>query len=380
MNNFRKSLKELFQINHQAGILRLFLAAALTFVLWSLLAAISASLDPLGSLDWRNILGINSGNLALSLVFDIVNSYFSIFSFFLILLFLLVALFSFETITDFYTHLKSLPANKISRDYLTSCAFSFPKRKKLLFPDDLIGSGNILQGPLEAVIKPGYALLVKSREDYSVKFNTSDNSENFEVSLAFREKLIDCFNLKPSSISFSCREDQKLAKSFLFEVTYGYDIPADNENMVKFANMLALFDSGNIRKIIESVLISEAKIALSQYYRNSPEPSANPLNQVQEKPIDNKKNASRELEQKKYWMVQFFYKKVKDRGIKRNRKRPVYFMPSHEATALVANHEETFSPSLKDQLNELLAANLQNTLTYLFGTDCIKAKIINIHE
>ena len=69
----------------------------------------------------------------------------------------------------------------------------------------LIFLEDIPDGPLEAVIKPGYALLVRSRANYSVKFNNNDNSDNFEVSLAFREKIIDCFNLKPASISFNDR-------------------------------------------------------------------------------------------------------------------------------------------------------------------------------
>ncbi len=295
MNNFRKSLKELFQVNNQAGILRIFLAAAFTFVLWSLFAVISASFDPSGSLDLPNVLGINSENLALSLFLDIINAYFSIFSVSFTLLFLLVALLSLETTAFFLSHIKSSPSKGSSKNYLTSCAFSFPRRKKFLFPDDQINSsGDILTGPLEAVIKPGYALLVGNWPIFSVKFNNVNNPDNLEVFLSFKEMVIDCFTLDPSSFSFEF-EDITFSKTFLIELAYSFILPTGTENTVRFANMLALFDSGNIRKIIESVLMSETKIAISQYVRNSPELSDYPLSRVQEGPIENNKSTQRFL-------------------------------------------------------------------------------------
>lgn len=380
MNNLQKSLRELFRVNLEAGLLRLFLAAVLIFILWSLLAILSASFDPLGNLEISNTLGFNSQNLALSLFIDIINAYFSIFTISLIILFFIIVFFGFETIADFYSHLKSLPSNRISKNYLSHCAFSLPKRKKFLFPDHLNNpTDDYPSGPFEAVIKPGFALLVGSRENYSVKFNNRIDSENFEVSLTFREKILDCFNLNPASISFNI-DDQSFVKSFFIEVEYVYDLPSGQENMAKFANMLALCDSGKIRKIIENNLISEIKVALGQYFRNSSGFTANPFKQVYEEPIGKKENTSKELDQKKYSMVINFYKKVKDQVIKRNRKRPVYLNPSHSVAASPKNYEENLSPSIRDQINDLLAMNLQSSMLTLFGTNIIVAKINKIQE
>ena len=322
MNNLRKSLKELFQVNHDAGLLRIFLAATLTFILWSLLAAISASFKPLGSLNLGTIMGLNSQNLAYSLFLDIFNAYFSTFTILLLILFLLVAFLSFDSIADFYTHLKSFPSKRISKNHLTFCAFSFPKRKKILIPDDFFNfSGDFPDGPQEAEIKPGYALLVGSRANYSVKFNNNDNSDIFEVSLAFREKIIDCFNLNPASISFNTK-DQRSIKSFLIEVEYSFDLPTDIENTAIFANMLALCDSTRIRKIIESILSSETEMVLSHFFLNSSMPFALPLGQVPEKPIRNAENITKGLEQKKHTLFFNFFKKAKTRSLKEIERGP----------------------------------------------------------
>lgn len=379
MNNLRKPLKEFFQVNHEAGLLRLFLAVILTFILWSLLAAISALFKPLGSLNFGNILDINSQNLALSLLLDIINAYFSTFSISLLILFLLIAYTSFDSISNFYKSLKSFSSKRVSKNHLSSCAFSFPKRKMFLFTKEYIKyPGNIPDGPFEAAIESGYAILVSNGVNYSVEFNKDGNSDNFVVSIPFRKKIVDCFSLNPASISFKT-EEQISTKSFLIEVAYSYNLPSDNENLAKFASMLALCDSGKIRKIIENILISETNVSLSQYLRNSLGSSAPTLEQVSEKPIHKNENKTEEIDQKKHTIFNF-YKIIQDQGIKRNRKRLVYLPPSPKVASISINNEENLSTSLKDQLNELLSKNLQSTLLTLFGTVSLNAEIINIQE
>ena len=343
------------------------------------MAAINASFRPLESLNLGNILGLHSQNLALSLFWDIIKAYFSTFTILLVILFLFITFLSFDSITDFYTELKSFPSKKISKDHLSFCAFSLPKRKEFLFPDDFnYSSGNIPDGPLEAVIKPGYALLMSCGSNYSVKFNYGENLNNFHLSLAFREKIIDCFELNPASISFTA-EGQNFSKSFLIEVAYSYELLIDNENMTNFANMLAQCDSRKIRKIIESILISESKIALSHYFRDSSGSSPLLLGQSSEKSFDENDIKTAELNQKKHSIFNF-YKRIQGQGIKRNRKRQVYLSPSLEATSIFIDHEKSPSTTLKDQLNELLEINLRRTLITLFGINSIKAKVLNIHE
>jgi len=378
--NFRKSLKDLFLVNHEAGILRLFLAAALIFVLWSLLAVISSAFDPFGSMDFRNILGINSENLALSLFLDIFDAYFSIFSFSLILMFLLIVLLSLDIVADFNLRLRSLQLKNISKKYLTSCAFSFPGRKKLLFPDDRFkASEDIFDGPLKAGIKPGCALLLKSKPSYSLIYNSGENLENIEISLAFREKIIDCFNMNPASIAFFVK-DQSQSRSFLVDASYDYDLPTETGNMVKYASMLALFDSNNFREIIENLLVTETNLTLHQYFRSHPESSAYPSQEMQDDPIENNDKFSKEFKQKKYSRIVNFYKKGNGHGLKRNRKRTIYSRPISEVPSLIKVQEKNLSSSVMDELNELLEINLQNTLISLFGTGCLKAKISHFQE
>jgi len=378
--NFRKSLKDIFQVNHEAGILRLFLAAALIFILWSLVALISASFDPFGSKDLHNILGINSDNLAFSLFLDIFDAYFSIFSFSLISLSLLIALVSLDIIAVFNLRIKSLKTIYHSKNYLTFCAFSFPRRKKVLFPDDRFNvTEDTVDGPLKASVKPGYALLVKRNTEYSLVFNACDNLENIEKSLAFRDKIIDCFNINPGSIPFIVN-DQILSRSFFVEVAYDYDLPAGKKNIIKYASMLALFDADNFYEIIKSLLMAETEFSLNQYLRNHSESFTYTLQEANDDPSEKKENISKEVRQNNYSQLFNFHKKDFRNGLKRNRRRPIYPKPISAASALLRDHENNSSLSLLDELNKLFEINLQTALKTLFGTVFLKAKISHIQE
>ncbi len=379
MNNFQKSLEELFRVNHQAGVLRSILIAAVCFVLWSLLATISVSFVPNGSLDFRNILGVHSDNLALSLFLDIISAYFSIFSFSLFIIFLLTVFLTFEMIAEFNMNLRSLPSLIISKNFLTSCAFSFPKRKTLLIPDDLNNfNKENLFGPLEAVVKPGYALLVKNRNNYSVKFNDQAISEGVKISITFSERVIGCFNLKPSSLSI--KNEQVFSKSISAELTYRFDLPADNSSSVNFAAMLALFDPGDFRKIIECTLKAETKIALNQFFRNSSGISAFTSDRIVGEPINIYEKYPEKLVRKKYSRFPDFYNKDNRYGIKRNRKRPIYLSPRHETAAIKDVFKANLTPTMTEIINEILAKNLQKTLFSIFGTNFVITQITHMKE
>ena len=298
MNNYRKPFKDLFQVNLEAGFLRIFLAAFLIFILWSLLAVISAIFNPLGKINFASFLGLNSQNLAFSLFLDILQSYFSIFTISFLVIFLSVFYLGYETIAGFSFLIKSFPSKKFSKDYLSFCAFSFPKPKKLLIPDDL--TNNFIDfpvGPLKTAIKPGYALLIRSRANYSAKFNDEGNSDDFEVFLTHNEEVIDCFNLNPGSITLYA-ENKTSMKSFLIELTYSFDLPNRHEEMAKFSNMLTMFEGRKILEIIEDFLISETRISINQYFGGFNGSSFISTAHPSEKSLNANENKSKAIEQK----------------------------------------------------------------------------------
>jgi hypothetical protein len=380
VKNFRKSLKELIQVNPEAGYLRLFFSAVLAFILWSLLAIISAFFNPLGKLDLSKVLEFNSTNLAISLFRDLLKAYFSLFTIASLILLLSVFYISFKTLAEFYARLKSFSSTRISKNYLSNCAFSIPQTHKYLFPDDFTNaSGDIPDGPFKAAVKPGYALLISSRKNYSVRFNDSDNSDNLEMSLGHQEKIIDCFNINPASISFKTEENSR-SKSFLIELVYSFELPVEHKNINQFLKIFELSDSKIIREIIEKILVSEVKVSINQYFWDTAGLFSFSTDQTQKKITSDNSKMAGEFKQKTNGMFLNISSKFQKQVIKRNRKRPIYLSPAISTDAYPKNTDENLSPSLVDILNGSLTINLKNTMLNLFGADIIKAKILKINE
>lgn len=380
MKNFRKSLKELVQVNTEAGYLRLIFLIILTFILWSLLAVIFATFNPLQNLAFGKILIFNSSNLALSLFRDILNAYFSLFTIAGLILFIFIFFISFDTVAKFYSRLKPLSSIKMSKNYLSNCAFSIPQIKVFRIPDDFINfSSDIPDGPLTAVIKPGYTLLVSTRGNYKTWINPKNNIDDLEVSLIHQEKIIDCYNINPASISFN-KEDNIHTKSFIIELAYSFDLPNKHESLNPLTKMFELCDSRSIREIIERVLVSEAKATFGHYYRNSGDRFPFSNNQSQLKKIRNNQKFGIEFGQKTIVIFLKLINRSKNQVIKRNRKRLLYLSPKPATIAVSKNKEYNLSQSLIDILNESFASNLQKPMRLLFGADIIRAKIIKINE
>ncbi len=105
MKHLQNSLKDLVQVNPHAGYLRLGFMLISVFILWSVLAMISAAFNPLGNLNLHLIPDLPTSNLAVSLLMDILQAYFSTFTICCLALFIYIFYISFETIAVFYFRL-----------------------------------------------------------------------------------------------------------------------------------------------------------------------------------------------------------------------------------------------------------------------------------
>ncbi len=263
---------------------------------------------------------------------------------------------------------------------LASFAFSLPKRKIFIFPDDFReNSGNTAIGSLDVLIKPGYAILVSSMDNYNVIFNLPESPADKSEFISFGESVIDCFNLNPVLVSFNT-EDQTTSKSYRIEMEYSFVIPADHESNAKLANMLAMCKSQIIHSVIERILSTEINLTLNQFFRNSPKSSNLFLVHAPEKLLTKKGIKIGESKVKTHAMIISLYQKIRDKGNKRNRKRLLYRSPAPKISSDFIIQKENLSASFINQLDEIFQKNLKCTLMPLFGADTIKAKIINIFE
>ena len=163
-----KFVKKCFQVNSQAGILRLFFTFILFFLFWSFLALISSIYNPLGKFNFSLFPYIASSNLAISLLNDMLTAYFSIFSLSILLLIIFtftLSFFSVATLSSMFDESTSLKPNK---ELLSYDAFSIPSLKYYHFPmeysSEVENNKSLIfpNGPLNASIKPGYALAINS--------------------------------------------------------------------------------------------------------------------------------------------------------------------------------------------------------------------------
>jgi len=383
VKKLQKSLKELAQVNPQAGYLRLFFLVILIFIFWSLLAIISTSFNPMGNLIFRKISSINSSNLAFSLFWDILKAYFSTFSISSLILFLSIFFISFETIADFYSKLISISSKRMSKNYLSNCAFSIPQICSYRFPDYFINSFknkySFPDGPLKAVLKPGYALFVRENGIYKTWINHKSSTDDSKLTLGHQDKIVDCFSISPATISIYSG-DIVQSKFIKIELAYSYNLPVDHESIDQSKKMFELCDSKNMRSLIEKILVSEVKACIYQYSHNSsiPLPFFNSQSLVDKK--SNNKKLVRDFGQKANFVFINFMRKFKKRVVKRNRKRPIYLSPGFSPDNDFKVKGEDSPLSLIDTLNDSFTTNLLKTMGILFGANIINAKIIKIYE
>lgn len=383
MKKLRKSLKELAQVNPQAGYLRLFFLVILIFIFWSLLAIISTSFNPLGNLISRKISSINSSNLAFSLFLDILKAYFSMFSISSLILFLSIFYISFETIADLYSKIISISSKRLSKNYLSNCAFSIPQTCSYRFPDyfnnSLENKISFPDGPLNAVLKPGYALFVRENGIYKTWINHKSNTDDSKFTLGHQDKIVDCFSISPATISISSG-DIIQSKFIKIELAYSYNLPVDHESVDQSKIMFELCNSNNMRSLIEKILVSEVKACINQYFHNSsiPLPFFNTQSLIDKK--TNNKKLAKEFGQKANFVFINFMRKFRERVVKRNRKRPIYLSPGLSPDNDFKDKVEDSSQSLIDTLNDSFNTNLLKTTGILFGANIINAKIIKIYE
>ncbi len=231
---------------------------------------------------------------------------------------------------------------------------------------------------------PGFALFIYGKGTFRTLVNSSDN-KNLEISLSHQEKIIDCFNLKPSNLEvvINNQNDGFFWPNTRFDLVYSYQLPFDDKvkNQLPLINLFKLCDSNNLSFIIENILTSVIMSTLTQNKLSLRDISPFPSNKSQ----DDKHiiNNNFPLNQSNHQMYVFRFRVKKPNEIyrlKRNRKRPIY-IPLMIKTKNISNPEDKLnSLNIIDAFNNSLSINLRETMSFLFGAEIIKVEIINISE
>jgi hypothetical protein len=389
--NLKIFFKKLFQLNSQAGYLRLFFTIILLFLLWSFLALINAIYNPLGKLNLTLFPNIISSNLALSLIKDILKAYFSIFS--LGVLFLLILTFNmcFLSVVSISSILGEATTFKEKRDLLSYYAFSIPALKKYNFPivsypeSENDSSLFLPNGPLIASIKAGYALFISSHAENKVWANLSTEKQ-MDISLEYQEKVIDCFNIQPGKIQLVLDNPlNDFYKSFKIKIdlAYFYQVP-DQQNgndQSSIKNLFEYFGSPNIRYIIEKVIISEVKTTFTQLALESKDILSLPRNPIDDKneisSINNIRNHHIKMQEKISFHINHY---PVFQTVKRNRKRSLYLNPNLFSIFNNKINGVNIPQSYLEIINEKIMTNFQNTMKYFFGSEVVKIKILSFGE
>jgi hypothetical protein len=389
VKKLQNTFSGLFQVNSQAGYLRLIFFILLLFIVWSFLAVISAVYNPLGNINLIQIQTSCSSNLAVSLFKDILNAYLSSFTISSLVLILFIFYTSFKTIVNLFCELKTFSLIKNNKDYLLNCAYSIPPLPKYHFPEDFLEprvkeSISYPEGPLKADLKPGFTLFIYKQGTFRTLVNSSDNEE-LEISLSHQEKIIDCFNLKPSNLEvvINNQSDGFLWPNTRFDLVYSYELPFDDEvkNQLPLINLFKLCDSNNLSFIIESLITSVIMSTLTQNKLCLRDISPFPTNKSQNEKHIIKNDLP--LNQSNHQMDVFPFRVKKPNEIyrlKRNRKRPIYILPMIKTKNISNTEDKLNSLNFFDAFNELLSINLRETMSFLFGAEIIKVEIINISE
>jgi hypothetical protein len=382
-------LSELFQVNSQAGYLRLIFFILLFFIIWSLLAVISAVYNPFANLNLIKISASSSSTLAVSLFRDILNAYLSSFTLSCLALILYIFYTSFKTNINLFCELKTFSLNKNNKDYLLNCAFSVPPLPKYHFPEDLIDlrankSFSFPEGPLIADLMPGFALYIYRQGTFRTLVNSSDN-KNLEISLSHQEKIIDCFNLKASNLEvvINNQNNDFFWPNTRVDLVYSYQLPFDDKvkNQLPWINLFKLCDSNNLSFIIENILTSVIMSTLTQNKLGLRDISPFPSNKSQDHKHIIKNNLTHN--QSNHQMDVFLFRVKKSNEIhylKRNRKRPIYIPPMIKTKNISKPEDKLNSLNIIDAFKQLLSINLRETMNFLFGAEIIKVEIINICE
>lgn len=387
MQHLRNSLKDLVKVNPHAGYLRLGFMLISVFILWSVLAMISAVFNPLGSLNLHLIPDLSTSNLAVSLLMDILQAYSSAFTICCLALFIYIFYICFETIAVFCFRLNPQQPIKNIKAYLTNCAFSIPQKDKLNLPNDSYLSGkektlSVSEGPFNAVVKPGYALFIKKHGKIrpQIIFGGKDNKEVF---LDHQDKVIDIYNIAPVSISLHLEnnmEDIFQSPFINVELTYFYDFSHRQDTAEQFSNLFQSCDSNSLRPTLDRIISLEIKRAINQYSQNSfniGSPSENHPQKIQNT-TDNKFTFNQHSHTPDNYS--FHFKKNLDKNaIRRNRKRLVYVSPGFGRLSEL-NEKKIHSENMTERINEILKVNFLQTMDVLFGTKIISVKIISISE
>jgi hypothetical protein len=389
--NLNKFAKKFFQVNSQAGFLRLFFTFISFFLFWSFLALINSIYSPLRNFNFSLLPQIVSNNLAISLLNEMLTAYFSIFSLSILSLIIFTFILSFLTIAFLSSILDGSTSLKLDKDLLSYDAFSTPSLKYYRFPLEYSSEWKndksliFPKGPLNASIEPGYALLINSFGSNKVLVN-SNTDKDLNINLHYQEKVIDCFNIEPVKLEFifdnpSKRPDR--SSKLKFNLSYSYQVQdlANANDQSPINKFFEHFDSTNIRTILEKLIISEVRSAFSKVAPESKAFSSVSTIPLSENKAIDKLHVDMKPHQKKHKNFSFriiHYPCFP--AATRNRKRQMYLNPILQGKLEIDDKSVYISPPYLESVNSILLENFNNAIAYFFASNVIKLKIISIEE
>lgn len=247
---------ELLKVEPQSGHLRQVLWLILIFIIWSLLAYISSSVNPLPALpSLVSFFNLESSSLATDLWEDILGNYFSGFTLLNLALFILLSLNSFAAAVQLLRRALHLSDKKAAQRYLRSCLFSRPDYPQLnLSEPDFQKSDEwkilaSIGGPCFLQVGTTDAVLVNGLNDFAqICFPSPD--EDSMVFIHQGEKVSHIFPVDTLLFNLTIHAIDKASQSITWRnlrLSCGLSIPSDgiiSEDSFPLEALHQFLDSG----------------------------------------------------------------------------------------------------------------------------------------
>ena len=385
-NNF---LNELMSVDIPTGRLRLAILVVLLFITWSLCAIVTSMVDPFYSLPTWLSTGllsdsINNGNLAASLLRDILSSYLSLYAIAYLSLLIAAILVTHHIIKQLILFIfPRIKASSIGK-FLHQSAFSISD-----YPLVNISTENTtenedlaicrtLGGPAYIQIEPELSVIVKDNKGLcrTVPTNLPDDEAFFlrhqekVVSISHQEKILLLHNLNAI-----CGDGYMLSLSSL-RLSYAW-ISDSSEDEKAAQNKARVMQGQDAQSLLIDLIKNEIRALFLNYSQteirhNLLAPDALPEEPVQLAPVSHKRH-NIPSHGRLYAAPANFIRQAGNSIILRNRRRsllPELRVYENVNTDMLVEDQPDFINELSDQLSQSVNA--------IFGSHVLNIKIENI--
>ena len=384
MKDFNKISKGFFAVNRKAGFFRMLFIVLCFLILWSFLAIFFSVIKPMGFFALSIYPKIETSNLAISILGDILKAYFSIGALASLLLILLFFWLSTNPVLNFFNVLFPEFPVKTIKQHLFFQAFSlgavpeFPlstnytscQRSELnkIFPN----------GPMKIKIDPGFSLILKNNEKYS-GISNFESRKPLDVLLGHDDEFILGMKNISKTLKVTIPDPKLLFSNSPFInilVTYSYpylpQIELNNDR--KMTNFVIGLNAKKLEPIVETIISMGTFQSFNDYNTlkmsmQSTQSESHPL-QSKEKVVGNQQ----------FYAIRFLGISFKQINIKRNRKIPMYpYYRAIKQTDTNIDNRATIATNMQT-LASLINSNVRQHMLYLIGSNLINLTIISIGD